>query len=249
MEPTKAQLDAFIDGELSMTERQEIEAFLAKRPDLAAYVEQQSGLRRRLADAFAPMMDEAIPQRLRDAVVSSPVSARFRAAAWLRAAADNVARVPVVLRVAVPATALACGLLLGVWFESGPRPDFQTSPGGRMVAQSELAEALSRQLASAGVPQSGPRIGISFRNRNGQNCRSFLVPGGGASTAGVACREGGDWVVAALAAAPGQTPGAYQQAGADMPEVIRSAVSAMIDGEPFDAAAERAAREAGWKKR
>jgi hypothetical protein len=247
MEPTKNQLDAFIDGELSMTEMSEIEALLANRPDLAAYVEQQSALRRRLGESFAPLMDEAIPQRLRDAVASSPVSARFRMAAWLRAAAENVLRVPVLLRVAIPATALACGLLLGMWFGRAPVPDFQTSPGGRMLARGELGEALTERLASAGTPQSGALIGVSFRNRNGQNCRSFLVPGRSASTAGVACRTDKDWVVAALAAAPGRTPGAYQQAGDDMPPVIRGAVSAMIDGEPFDAAAERAARDRGWK--
>jgi hypothetical protein len=53
--------------------------------------------------------------------------------------------------------------------------------------------------------------------------------------------------VAALAAAPGTTPGEYRQAGADMPSVIRDAVSAMIDGDPFDAATEYAARDHGWK--
>lgn len=241
MEPSRDRLDAFIDGQLSVTEMQEMESLLANRPDLAAYVERQLRLRARLAAAFAPVIDEAVPQHLRDAVASSPVSARFRAAAWLRAAA----RAPVLPRLAIPAATLACGLLLGIWFRAPS--DFQTSSGGQVLAQGELAAALTDRLASAGTPQSGARIGVSFRDRAGRDCRSFLVPGRGASTAGVACRESSDWVVAVLAAGPSQTPGAYQQAGAEMPPVVRSAVSSMIEGEPFDAAAERAARDRGWK--
>ncbi len=239
MEPSKDRLEAFIDGQLSVTEMQEMESLLANRPDLAAYVERQSRLRARLAEAFAPVIDEAIPQHLRDAVASSPVSARFRAAAWLRAAA------PVLPRLAIPAAALACGLVLGIWFRAPS--DFQTSSGGQVLAQGELAAALTDRLASAGTPKTGARIGVSFRDRGGRNCRSFQVPGQGASTAGVACREGSDWVVAVLAAGSSQTPGAYQQAGAEMPPVVRGTISSMIEGKPFDAAAERAARDRGWK--
>jgi hypothetical protein len=32
-----------------------------------------------------------------------------------------------------------------------------------------------------------------------------------------------------------------------MPDAIRSAVTQMIDGSPFDAVAERRARDTGWK--
>lgn len=247
MEPTQEKLNAFIDGELPAAETREIEALLAQRPDLAAAVERQTQLRRHFANAFAPVMDEAIPQSLRDAVMSSPVSLRFRMAAWLRAAATgSFARQPLFRRAAVPAAALACGLLIGIAIQRGTPTPFQVSDG-QMIAQGELADALTNRLASAGTPASGPRIGVSFRNRAGRDCRTFVIAGSGTSTAGVACREADGWAVAALAAAPGETSNAYQQAGSDMPPVIRSAISSMIAGEAFDAQAERAARDRGWR--
>ncbi|MBU6297191.1 MAG: hypothetical protein KGJ79_02730 [Alphaproteobacteria bacterium] len=248
MEPTKDELDAFIDVELSTADMQKIQAVLAQRSDLAAYVNQQTLLRARLSDAFAPLMAEAAPQRLRDAVMSAPVSVRYRIAEQLRAIVDNVRTARFVWRSLVPAAAaLACGVLIGVRHEHGVQPDLQTLSSGQTVAEGALADALMNQLASAGAPASGPRIGVSFRNRSGEDCRSFTVPGRRASTAGVACRQGADWVVAALASAPGEAGGAYQRAGAEMPPLVRNAVNAMITGGAFDAATERAARDRGWK--
>ncbi|MDE2161704.1 MAG: hypothetical protein KGL29_02340 [Alphaproteobacteria bacterium] len=248
MEPTKDQLAAFIDGELSMEDMQKMKESLAQRPDLATYVEQQMLLQARLSDTFAPLMDEAVPQYLRDAVMSAPISMRYRIAARLRAMADNVVSVQFALRSLVPAAAaLACGLLIGMSYERGTQSGLQTLPTGQIIAQGVLASALTNQLASAGVPASGPRIGVSFQNRTGQDCRTFSLPGSRASTSGVACRQGADWIVAALAKAPGETRGAYQQAGTEMPPLIRNAVNAMIAGEAFDAVRERAARDRGWK--
>jgi hypothetical protein len=248
MEPTRDQLDAFIDRELSIADMQKMEAILAQRPDLAAYVEQQMLLRAQLSDTFAPLMGEPAPQRLRDAVMSAPVSMRYRIGARVRAMMDDTRSAQFILHSLVPTTAaLVCGLLIGMSYEHGPRPSLQILSDGQTIAQGTLASALTNQLASAGVPASGPRIGVSFQNRTGQDCRTFTLPGSRASTTGVACRQGADWIVAALAAAPGETPGAYQQAGAEMPPLVRSAVNAMIAGEAFDAAAERAARSRGWK--
>jgi hypothetical protein len=244
MEPTQAQLDAFIDGELPMTESRQIEALLVTRPDLAAYVERQHALRQSLAEAFAPVMDEPVPEHLRKAVYEAPVSPQFRARGFLAA----LSRTDGFFRLALPmAGALACGLLLGIVVTHGTPSPFRTAPGGGIVAQGSLARALNERLASDGIPQSGPRIGVSFANTSGEDCRSFTLPGDSASTAGVACHEGSDWVVAATASAPAASGTAYVQAGADMPKAVRDAIQGMISGAPFDAAAERAARERGWK--
>lgn len=244
MEPTQTQLDAFIDGELPSAEAQEIEALLVARPDLAAYVERQHALRQSLVQAFAPVMEEAVPEHLRRAVYEAPVSQRFRARGFLAA----LSRSDGFFRLALPTTgALACGLLLGIVITQGSPSPFRAAPGGEIVAQGSLARALDQQLASNGVPQRGPRIGISFANKSGEDCRSFTIPGESASTGGVACRHGGDWVVAATASAPAKSGTAYVQAGDDMPQAVRDAVQGMILGSPFDAAAESAARARGWK--
>jgi anti-sigma factor RsiW len=248
MEPTEEMMNAFVDGELPADEMRAVETLIATRPDLKAYVERQHKLRSTLVSAFAPAMDEAIPQRLRDAAMFAPASSGFRAKSWLRAFGETVTGANFLLRSAAPAAAaLACGLIVGVAIQPGAPSDFRATSAGQMIAQGELADALTNRLASAGAPASGPRIGVSFRNRNGEDCRTFSVPGANASTAGIACRTGDAWAVAALITAPRQSQNAYQQAGSEMPPVIRETVSSMIVGEAFDAAAERAARDRGWK--
>lgn len=242
MEPTPETLNAFVDGELPSAEMQQIEALLKQRPELAAFVEQQLQLRRDLADGFAPVMAQAIPERLREMVLKAPVSPQYRVRTWWR----GLNGLGFLLRAGVPAAALACGVFIGVAVERGPSSSFQTTQGGQLIARGELADTLSNRLASAGMPENGPRIGISFRNHRGQDCRSFTVPGANASIAGLACREGSDWAVAALAPISAETNTAYQQASADMPSVVRGAISSMIEGEVFDAAAEREARDGGW---
>ena len=106
---------------------------------------------------------------------------------------------------------------------------------------------MNERLASEGTALGGPHIGISFANSQGQDFRSFTIPGASASTAGVACKQGGDWVVAATASAPGHNQATYAQAGAEMPKTVRESIAGMISGSPYDAAAERAARDRGWK--
>ena len=66
-----------------------------------------------------------------------------------------------------------------------------------------------------------------------------------ASVAGLACRRGEDWTLEVLAAAP-VAEGEVRTAAA-MPLPVLQAVDAAIDGEPLDAAAEAAARDAGWR--
>ena len=115
-------------------------------------------------------------------------------------------------------------------------------------ARDDLARELDDQLASNAQPGESVRIGLSFRNKQGSDCRTFAWVAGSVSTSGIACHVAGDWHVAALATEARQAHDrtAYQTAGAAMPDSIRSTVSAMIAGQPFDPAEERAARAARW---
>ncbi|HSN39552.1 MAG TPA: hypothetical protein VLT92_05100, partial [Burkholderiales bacterium] len=64
---------------------------------------------------------------------------------------------------------------------------------------------------------------------------------------GIACRGETAWDITALASVRTEAPGTYHMAGSAMPDAIRSAAAEMIDGVPFDAAAEREARARGWR--
>ena len=89
---------------------------------------------------------------------------------------------------------------------------------------------------------SGPRIGLTFRDKSGKICRTFAEQ----ATSGLACREGGDWRIRNLYQSPEGQASDYRMASGQDPQLME-AVEASINGEPFDAAQERAAREQGWR--
>jgi len=223
-------LNAFVDGELPPQEMARIAALLEGQPELKAYVLKQEKLRAALR--FENLMMTAPPASLVETVQAAPVSWRWR----LRAVLGR----RFVVRSLVPATAtLLAGLIIGLTLQSSG--DLVQSQG-QMLARGNLAQALDTKLASSGYSGEGPRIGISFRNRVGNNCRTFTSGG----QAGLACRQGSDWVVGTLVTQSAESGGTYRMAGSEMPDAVRRAVEASIQGAPFDAIAEAQARANGW---
>jgi len=243
-------LMAYADGELDEPQRSEIERALRTDPDLAAAVERHRALRKKVFDAFAGVLDEPVPGHLRPAAgdkvhsLDAARTARARAvsAAAAAAAAPRNAAWP---RWGALAATLVVGVLAGgAWFggAGGGAGDLVADASGRLAARGALATALSGQLASDPAPGSPVRIGVSFAARDGGYCRSFQA---GAS-AGLACRSGDGWRIPVLnEAAPAD--GAYRQAASGMPQAVLDAIDERIAGTAMDAAAERAARERGWK--
>ncbi|QOL48680.1 anti-sigma factor family protein [Massilia litorea] len=242
-------LMAYADGELAEPQRSQVDAAVRADPELAAIVERHRALRARVFDAFAGVLEEPVPARLDAAAASKVLSldaarnARTRAAATPAPAAAPV-RQPVWPRWGALAATLVLGVLAGsLWFKDDGGGFVGADGGGRLVARGQLAGALSRQLASDPAPNSPVRIGVSFATRDGGYCRSFSV---GAS-AGLACREGETWRIPVLSdkAASG---GAYRQAASTAPEAVLDAIDERIAGTTMNAAAERAARERGWRR-
>ena len=172
------------------------------------------------------------PSRLVETVQNAPVSWRWRLQAVLGR--------HFVARSLVPASAtLFAGLIIGMM--ARPGGDLISSQG-QMLARGDLAQALDSKLASNGYSGEGPRIGISFRDRAGRDCRTFTS----GSQAGLACHQQGGWVVTALVAQSPESGSSYRMAGSEMPDAVRRTVEASIQGAPFDAKAEAQARANGW---
>jgi len=238
-------LMAYADGELAEPQRSEVEAAVRADPALASIVDGHRALRRDVSAAFAGVLDEPVPARLQAPSTAKVLS--FEAARSARARTQAAAPVPkrtwprwAALAATVVVGVLACG----VWLDGGKGDGTFVSAdaGGRLTARGELAGALSRQLASEAAPGSAVRIGLSFATRDGGYCRSFSV----GAKAGLACRDGESWRVPVLtetAAAAGE----YRQA-ASAPQAVLEAIDERIAGTTLDAAAERAARERGWKR-
>jgi hypothetical protein len=238
-------LMAYADGELQEPERGEVERAVRADPALAAIVERHRTLRRDVFAAFAGVLDEPVPARLQAQGAGKVLS--LDAARNARARAQAPAPAP--QRIWPKWTALAATLVVGVlagslWFDgsNGDGGFVSADAAGRLTARGQLAGALSRQLASDPAPSSPVRIGVSFATRDGGYCRSFSV---GANT-GLACREGEAWRIAVLKETA-KTAGEYRQAAA-APAAVLDAIDERIAGSTLDAAAERAARERGWKR-
>jgi len=223
-------LNAFVDGELPPQEMARIAALLESRPDLKAYVLKQEKLRAALR--LEELLREPPPSRLVETAIKSPVSWQWRLQALLGRR--------FVMRSLIPAAAaLLAGLIIGL--TTGSRGDLFLSHG-QMLARDDLAQALNTDLASSGYSGEGPHIGISFRDHRGRDCRTFALAG----QAGLACHQDGAWVVSTLVMQSSESGGTYRIAGSEMPDAVRRAVEASIQGAPFDATAEAQARANGW---
>jgi len=245
------RLMRYADGELDDGEQRAVEAALAADAALARRVEALRAQRRRLADAFAGALDEPVPERLRRLVESAPLPAQLKVVdlGERRTARRLTERVrawswP-------EAGAVAASLLLGVLIarEAG-RPGGEEplrAQAGTLVAGRAIAQALSTQLASEQSPAAAVRVGLTFENREGRLCRTFVAP----SVSGIACRAGRDWQIGLALAGRGGSSGpgtdGLRAAGSDMPPAIVQAVEAQIRGEPFDAAGEARARSHDWQ--
>jgi anti-sigma factor RsiW len=260
-------LMAYADGELEPALAARVEEAMRADPRVEEAVRRHRALRADVFAAFAGVLDEPVPERLQpgaapatatepaDQPASKPVSAPVadaggatvhslearRAARQASAARPE----PVRPRWGALAASLAVGVLAGAlgWqaFDNTGQAPFGRR-GGAMVAQGELADALSQRLAAEPAQADAVRLGVSFRDRDGAYCRSFML----GTTGGFACRQGGEWRIPVMAQAEHEQAGAYRQAGSALPAAVLDAIDQRIAGGTLDAPAERAARDRGW---
>jgi anti-sigma factor RsiW len=268
-------LMAYADGELEPAQRAEVEAAMTADPKLAERVEQHRALRRKLSSALDPVLLETLPNALVATVRTSP--AAVPGAATDRSAAERGATVTDLRRVraaraaeakeaaafarraetprvtwtwfewAAVAASVAIGAVIAHVAMKSPDTSRIGTDGGRLVAQADLAQALSTQLAIDQPVDAPVQIGVSFRSKAGDTCRTFTMKEQHV-LGGLACRQQNKWHVQLLADAPpgSNSESGYKPAGGSMPASVVAAVEKQIDGEPLDAAAEAAARARGW---
>lgn len=239
-------LMAYADDELDARTRAAVEAAMASDPDIARRIAQHKALRTRFHTAFNKVLDEPVPAHLLRVVRSGPSAPdrnkvvplrRHRARQWTWPQWSAIA------------ASLIVGIIAGrlVLVRSSITGPIGTKDG-RVLASGELADALSGQLAADQTASRRVRIGVSFRAKSGNYCRTFaLVPP--AALAGLACRADGGWQLQVLAHTESQAAGSasYRQAASPMPPAIVAAVSNLIAGEPLDDQAEAAARARHWQ--
>ena len=242
-------LMAYADGELDAATRSAVEAAMAEDPAIAAEVARHRALRETLQGAFAGVLDEGVPARLIEAANSSPSKDAGAVSDLASARAAKEARA-VRARWSWPEwTSIAASLLIGVLggraLLQNESSNLLANDAGRLVAGGALASALTAQVSDRTDTVGRVRIGLSFRAKDGNYCRTFALQGD--SAAGVACRRDDQWQIQALAPTEGETAAAeYRQAGASLPPLILEVVESTIDGTALDAEAEAKARARNW---
>jgi hypothetical protein len=223
---------AWLDGELGPVEAAEMDARVAADPQLARKAEQHDALGAQLRGAFESVAEAPVPERLHSQLRAGAEVIDFAEAKRSRFTAP-------LLQWAAMAASLVFGVFIGTL-----TPRHSGNPvaieGGRLYAASTLNHALDTELASA--PAGDVRIGLTFRDRAGEICRSFT----GTAGTGLACRDGSRWQLRGLFATPEGQRSVYRMA-AGMDPNLATLVGSMIVGDPFDAATERAALKRHWR--
>lgn len=235
----EAKFFAWLDGELSNDEAAEVERQVAADPQLQRRADEHRAVTAGLRNAFAPLAKASVPARLTGLLEPS---AAEKVISLAEARDRREARTAPLLwkQTAAMAATLVLGILVGNQFSGNPTSPIQNE-AGRLVAGAELESALYARLASA-PHKDGPRIGVTFRDRSGAICRTFDDN----FASGLACRDRGDWrIVGVFQSAEGQGTDYRMAAGADLR--LLELVDHHRNGEPFDAAQERAAQKRDWR--
>jgi hypothetical protein len=243
-------LMAYADGELDATARASVEAAMQEDPEIRKRVARHRALRETMQGAFSAVLKEPVPERLLEAARGQGAAPKSTVVSLslAREAARRESAAPRRWQPAAMAASLLLGLGLGYLAWHGSRTALiQPGADGGLIAGATLAEALSRQLSDDRSTERAAITGLSFRDKSGEYCRTFSLTGTDTSS-GLACREGTDWRIKALAQAPriAADSGNYRTAASQDSPVIRAAIEGSIDGEPLDHAGEIAARQAGW---
>ena len=241
-------LMAYVDGELDAKLRAEIDAAVGNDPALARRIEHQRALRDKVAGAFAKVLSEPVPDRLASAARGAPAAESAASRGNVLQFPARAARAPAAPWRAREWAAMAASLLLGVlisWRMLVPGDGAPFVAGkDALVAHGELARALDTQLASEQRGEEPVLIGLTFKARDGNYCRSFVLRA--TKTTGLACRAGPDWQVPVTDTSV-IPPGEMQQASSVVAPAILRAIEARGVGVALDADAEKSAQLSGWK--
>lgn len=231
---------AYVDGECDAVTAKRIERAMETDANLAERVANERALRDKLATHYDPVIADEIPGRLTSLLTGNAPGNVDRSFSSRKADPENRAKQKRgfgVAQWAAMAASLAIGVAVGQFGLGQDSSPFRQA-GGALIASGSLENALDTQLASAQTDKDDYRIGLTFRMKSGDVCRSFS----GDAVAGIACREDRQWRM--HKAVPGGISGDYRQASSGE---INAAAAEMMIGAPLDADAEQKLLKSGWK--
>jgi len=256
-------LAAYVDGELKGVDRARVERAIAHDTRIAQRVAHYRAMRSRMRGGFDSALHEPMPQRMLHVArsASRPATAQVIDLARVRAERRRRNERPRLLqphRLAIAVSILG-GLLMGgvierLWSESnGAGAAVSEYRDGALVARGALADTLSNQLTDASVPGTRFHVGMSFRAKAGNYCRTFSATDN-PSLAGLACHEQDQWRILTMVGSQPATAGLSSANAAsahrvawNLSPLLLQTVRDHISGEPLDPQAEEKARGADWR--
>jgi hypothetical protein len=229
-------LMAFADGVLDDGEKSRVAAALERDPALAARVTRLRETRAGLRAAFAGQLDIPPPPRMLTLFDSSAEDVGGADVLTLPRRQNRRPNISPTW-----AAAAAAGLVIAflVGHASGPAPLIRMTAGG-VLAEGALKRALNDQAAGG---DGAMRVALSFPQSGGGFCRVFNA---GPDT-GLACGVRDGWRIVAMTSSPANAgSGVHQAAGAIAPAIL-AAADERRNGDPLDAAGERAAIRKAWR--
>ncbi|ATW05065.1 anti-sigma factor [Sphingorhabdus sp. YGSMI21] len=231
---------AYVDGECDAVTAKRIEKAMETDHILADRIARERALKSRLAAHYDPVAQEPVPDRLTALLTASMENNVDNSFAERKAGEDRKRAGRTGFGIAqwgAMAATLALGIVVGQ-FGLGQNAGPVAQQEGALIASGQLETALEKQLASVQGEDSRYRIGLTFRSRSDQICRSF----DGEALAGIACKADGHWQLEDML--PGKATSGYRQASSSE---INTRAAAMMADAPVDADGERQLMENGWK--
>ncbi len=248
-----ARLMAYADGALRGEDAMEMEAALERDPALRDRVALHRSLGDAVADAYAPVLDEPVPEHLKALVLNAqaaPVrteTAGERAVHRLWSRVEGFFGEPFRLELPQLGTMAAC-LVLGIVIA---KPVWQSDGAQPLIA--DLTQGLSQSLVEALTDHPSGKygaveIGLTYEDKSGALCRAFHLRAE-ANRAGIACRQGRGWGLDLLVPVKaGPSEDGFRMAGSPLPAELIARIEERKQGEPLNHAQETQILEKNWRR-
>lgn len=193
-------LSAYLDGELSQPQVDELTSRLAREPELAERLEAMRSVDKAAVAAFRAVDERQIPERILDLIGEDEHSDAGEASNVVqirRPAINRFIQPPVAIAASV---ALVAGFYLSALLGDGGAPDREVVAvyASRIPEGSDLRVVFDRNLSGESINLSDGRVAepvLTFRGVDGNYCRQVRITGAAKSADALACRRDGNWEV------------------------------------------------------
>jgi hypothetical protein len=243
-------LSAWLDNELSQTERARVDAALAAQPALAARL-QQLRLANELTRRHAGAIDQVPLRPALQALLAAAPEARPATSAAANAGAvilplrTRLMRQWQQLSPAQGSLALAASLLLATVLTFGVlQRNSDSAQDGFAMHAALLEQVASGDTLQIGATSLSPRF--SFRATDGNWCRVYRVDEANQSLDNIACREGDAWTLQVSVPAAPQDAGVYVPASSAAGSLDEE-LDRLMQGAPLALDTEARLLREGWQ--